>query len=232
MNLNNKKIICGKKSVIDAIKSNIDIEKIYSIKPLKFKTNIKTEIITKEQMNLLTKLNHQGIIAILKNNFNYFDINQMLKIKPNIILVLDHIEDPHNLGAILRTANAAGIKNIIIPDKRSAQINNTVLKISSGGFVDMNISKVKSIQTYIDKLKELNYWIYATSLTDGQDYTKVKYNFPIVVILGNESKGVSKTLLKMSDQNIYIPMKGTVQSLNVSVATGIILFEIIKKLNL
>lgn len=227
------KIICGKNSVIDAIKNNYGIIKILSTKPLTFDiNNIPFEITTKDHLNSLTSLNHQGIVAIIHDdfsNYNYCSFEQILKDQPKIILILDHILDSHNLGAILRTTNAAGIKHIIIPDKRAAKINDVVMKISSGGFVNLKICKAKSLQPIIDKLKRQNYWIYSSTLTNNaQSYLDVNYNFPLAIIVGNESVGVSKTLIKMSDQQIYIPMQGTVQSLNVSVATGILLFEIIK----
>ena len=116
-----------------------------------------------------------------------------------------------------------------MPTKRSAEVNNVVLKISSGGFVGMKIVKVPSLQSTISKLKKANYWIYSSVLSkESKNYSMVNYNFPLVLVVGNESKGISKTLVKESDELIYIPIKGTVQSLNVSVATGIMLFEIIK----
>lgn len=223
-----KTIICGKNSVIDAINNNLKIEKIYLLKPFNFSKKINFEILSKEDMGKLTNLNHQGFIAILENDFNYHPIDRMIKSKPKIILILDHIEDPHNLGAIIRTANACGISNIIIPKDRSAHVNSTVLKVSSGGIVNMNISKSNSLQSTIDKLKKSGYWIYATSINNGVEYNKIFYNKPLAIILGNEGKGISSTLLRQADQNIFIPMKGTIQSLNVSVAAGIILFEITK----
>ena len=152
------KIICGKNSVIDAIKNNIKIQKIYTTKPLNFDSkNIPVEITTKEELNTMTPLNHQGVIAFIDNEFQYFSFNKMLDIKPEIILILDHIEDTHNFGAILRTANAAGVNNIIIPDKRSVEVNEAVLKVSSGGFVGMKIAKVSSLQATIEKLKKNEY---------------------------------------------------------------------------
>lgn len=227
------KFICGKNSVQDAIKNKVSISKILSSKKLDFDVNnIKVEIVNKFELDRITNLNHQGIIAILKNDFQYYSLDELLRHKPKIILVLDHIEDPHNLGAILRSANAAGINSIILPTKRSAEVNDIVLKISSGGFVGMKIVKAPSLQSTISKLKKANYWIYSSVLSkDSKNYSTINYNFPLVLIVGNESKGISKTLIKESDELVYIPIKGTVQSLNVSVATGILLFEIIKKEN-
>lgn len=223
------KFICGKNSVLDAIENGIEIEILYLLKPsFTLNNKVKTKIISKEEMDSMTNLNHQGYLAILKKPFNYCDINSIINDKPKIILIIDHIEDPHNLGAIIRSANAAGVKHIILPKQRCAQINETVIKISSGGIVGMKIAKVNSLQSIIQKLKSNDYWIYATAIENGNHYRESNYNFPLALIVGNEGKGVSKSLLNQSDQNIFIPMNGTVQSLNVSVATGIILFEIIK----
>ncbi len=232
---NMSRLVCGKNSVLDAINNNLKISKIYTLKFFNIENpkfdKSKIEIVSKEFLDELTRENHQGIVAIIENNFQYCNLEKIIKDKPQIILMLDHIEDPHNLGAILRTANAAGVKHIIIPDKRSADINETVLKVSSGGFINMNIAKVPSLQPVVEKLKSQNYWIYASAINEkAQDYSKVQYNAPLVLIVGNEAKGVSNTLLKASDQLIYINMFGTVQSLNVSVATGILLFEIVKSI--
>lgn len=225
------KFICGKNSVLEAIENNVPIDTLYVLKLLKLKNkSIKIKVITKDEMNEITNLNHQGYVAMLKTNFQYSSIDDILNSRPPIVLVVDHIEDPHNFGAIIRSANAAGIRHIIIPKERSVNVNETVIRISSGGIVDMKIIRVNSLQSTIDKLKQNNYWIYASAIEKGMKYDEVNYNFPLAIIVGNESKGVSKTLLKQSDQNIFIPMNGTVQSLNVSVATGIILFEIIKKI--
>ncbi len=228
---NMSKIISGKNSVIDAIENKLNIIKIISTKKPNFDTkNIVIEIQSKEYLDSLTNSNHQGIIAII-SSFEYYSLESIIKQRPEVVLILDHIEDVHNFGAIIRTANASGINHIIIPDKRSVQINDVVLKVSSGGFVNMKIAKVSSLQPVIEKLKKINYWIYSTSLDEQSvDYTSINYNFPLAIVVGNESKGISKTILKASDQIVSIPMYGTVQSLNVSVATGILLFDIIKKL--
>ncbi|MGL5732619.1 MAG: 23S rRNA (guanosine(2251)-2'-O)-methyltransferase RlmB, partial [Metamycoplasmataceae bacterium] len=182
------------------------------------------KIISKEEMNEMTDLNHQGYIAIL-NEFKYYNLEVIFKDKPKIILILDHLEDPQNFGSILRSANASGIRHIIIPNIRSVDVNETVFKVSSGGIVGMKIIKVNSLQATVTKLKKEMFWIYATSLEQGaSDYSTINYNFPLALIVGNEGKGISRSLLKEADQNIFIKMEGTVQSLNVAVATGIFLF--------
>ncbi len=229
----NSKYIVGKNSVLDAINNNIHIKKIFATRhyeDILKNTNITYEILDKTNLDLISSSNHQGIIAEISDYFNYYTLEKIIKDCPPIILILDHIEDINNLGSILRTSNAAGVFYIIIPDKRAANINDTVLKISSGGFVNMKICKISSIQVAIDKLKKNNYWIYSSYLSkEAKVYHDVNYNFPMALVVGNESKGISSTIKKSSDELIYIPMKGTVQSLNVSVATGILLFDAVKK---
>lgn len=233
MDNKNNKYITGKNSVLDAISNKLQIKKIYAThqyQNILEKFNVLYQIVTKHDLDKLVTTNHQGIIAEVDNYFSYCSIEEIIRNNPEIVLILDHIEDINNLGSILRTANAAGVFNIIIPDKRAAQINDKVLKISSGGFVNMNICKIPSIQVAIEKLKKNNFWIYASCLSEeAQIYHETEYNFPLALIVGNEAKGISSTIKKASDQLIYIPMKGTVQSLNVSIATSILLFDIIKK---
>lgn len=222
--------ISGKNSVLEAVKNNVDIEKIYVTKWFKFSNqNIKIEIISKEKMDELSQENHQGFLAKLKFKYNYYPVEKVFLDQEERILILDHIVDPHNLGAIIRTANASGIKQIVIPNDRAANINETVVKVASGGINNLKITKVQSLQVFIDKLKKNNYWIYATAIDNGVSYKKTNYNYPMALIVGNEGKGVSKTLLKQSDQNVFIPMFGSVQSLNVSTATAILLFDLIDK---
>ena len=200
------KYIYGKNSVLDALKANYPIKKIYLLKGHDIKLNFKNvEYLTNFELNKLINGNHQGYIAEIEE-YKYYDLGSIFKDRANFVLMLDHIQDPQNLGAIIRSANAFSVKHIIIPKDRSASITPTVLKISSGGFNNIKIIKVASLLDAINQLKKND------------------------LIMGNEEKGVSNTLLNISDQNVYIPQSGEVQSLNVSVATGIMLYEINKKL--
>ncbi len=218
------KLICGKNSVLDALENELPLSKVYLLKPIdkKIDNGIKVQITSKREMDKLTKENHQGFIAELKE-FNYFTLDDLLKDNPEKFLILDRIQDPHNFGAILRSANAFGIKHIVIAKDRQVEVTPTVLKVSSGGYVGVKIIRVDSMQTAIKRIKDANIWIYATALEKGTPVNKVTFNTPMALVVGNEGKGVSKPILKQSDQNVYIPMNGTVQSLNVSVATGILL---------
>ncbi|UVD81463.1 23S rRNA (guanosine(2251)-2'-O)-methyltransferase RlmB [Mycoplasma iguanae] len=222
------RLICGKNSVLDAIKNKYPIKTLYLIKQPSFSLphTIKLLILPKEQLDLMTSENHQGFIAEI-DDIKYYDLNIIKKELPQKILILDHITDPHNFGAILRTANASGLTYIIFPKERSVTINDTVLKVSSGGFINLKFIKVNSLVASIEKLKKWNFWIYVTNLSaKASDINKINFNYPLALVLGSEKNGVSKSILKMSDQDVYIPLKGTVQSLNVSVAAGIILFKI------
>ncbi|WP_025755502.1 23S rRNA (guanosine(2251)-2'-O)-methyltransferase RlmB [Mycoplasmopsis cricetuli] len=227
-----KIIISGKNSVLEACKNNLPVELIYLTKKenigLFSQFNVLIKVVSNTYIETFTKENHQGFIAILEQ-LNYQDISYLSKRKPNCVLVLDRIQDPHNFGAIIRTANAAGIKDIIFPKTNSAQISQTVLKVSSGGFVNMNFYKVNSLSSTITKLKKNGYWAYATTLDKNSiSYKEIIYNKPTLLIIGNEANGVSKSVLSVIDQSIHIQQFGTVQSLNASVATGIILFDFIQ----
>ena len=211
------------------MKSDTKINNLYLLKLPNFKINknINIHIKTKNELDKMVSQNHQGFIAEIED-INYCSLQELLTTKTNLVLMLDHIEDPHNLGAIIRTANAAGVKYIIMSKDRSAKITPTVIKVSSGGIFGLKIIRVASLTDSLIKLKKGGYWIYATSLANGTDINNISFNSPTVLVVGNEGKGVSKSILKHSDQNIYINMKGTIQSLNVSVATGIALFKIIE----
>ena len=223
-----KNIIYGKNSVLDAISSGVPIKKVYATKNTirLIDRSLNAEVVSQFDLDKMAQGNNQGLVAELKE-FNYFNIQEIYKDKPEKVLILDHIQDPHNFGAIIRTANARGIKHIIIPKDRAVQVTPTVLKVASGGYVDMKIIRVDSLQPTIKDMKDKGFWIYATALNDkAVTHKQATYNDPMAIIVGNEQKGVNNTLLKMADQVIYIPMEGTVQSLNVSVATGIVLFSI------
>ena len=220
------KFIYGKNSVKDALDNGLKITKLYVAEMPQFEISDDVEIFVKNRRELdkMINENHQGFIAELKE-FNYFPLECIFNDKPKKVLILDHLQDPHNLGAILRSANAFGIKHIIIPKERGVRVTPAVLKVASGGFVGLKIILVGSLVDAVQKLKKNDFWIYATALEGGLDIDEVSFNEPAVLIVGNEHKGVTRSLIKLSDQNIFIPMTGTVQSLNVSVATGILLFK-------
>ncbi|MFV8479513.1 23S rRNA (guanosine(2251)-2'-O)-methyltransferase RlmB [Mycoplasma sp. T193] len=232
----NETLIWGKNSVMDALNSNLNISKIYVNENFtSFKVDKRAIPIEFVSKNILDEMsngaNHQGYIVAIKS-INYSDVEQLVKRKPSIILALDHIVDPQNLGAIIRTANAAGIKDILLPKDNAAEVNSTALKVSSGGFVGMNFYKVSSLSAVLTKLKNNSYWVYSTTLQeDSVDYNTIQYPEHTVLVMGNEGSGVSKGVLAVTDQCIHINQYGTVQSLNVSVATGIVVFGYLNSKN-
>ncbi len=181
--------------------------------------NIKCIKVTNDYLNKLTKGNHQGVI-IEVNDYNYYNFND---IEGEFIVILDHIEDPHNFGAIIRTCAAAGIKSIIIPKDRSVKVTDTVVKTSAGTINKVKIIMVSNLIDCIKKLKKLNYYIYGAD-ADGDNYQNIDYSGKKVLIIGNEGKGISPLVKKNCDFLISIPLKNNVESLNASVAAGILIY--------
>ncbi|AXE60544.1 23S rRNA (guanosine(2251)-2'-O)-methyltransferase RlmB [[Mycoplasma] phocae] len=227
-----KNFIFGKNSVLEALKNHFPIKKLYLQKGLvnreiKFKNIIYLDMV---EMNKMVKGNHQGYIAEI-NDYQYYDLGTVLKDKPEIVLMLDHIQDPQNFGAIMRSASVFGIKHLIIPKNRACEVTATVLKISSGGFKDLKVIKVASLFEAIQTLKKNNFWVYASVLNDkAKALHKINFAKPTCLIVGNEETGVSNTLIKHTDELVYIQQsEDSVQSLNVAAATSILLYEITKK---
>ena len=170
---------------------------------------------------------HQGILLFIPD-YQYSNINTFLNKNEEKVVILDHIEDPHNLGAIIRTCEAAGIKSVIIPKDRQVQVNATVMKTSVGTLDNVNIVQVTNLSNTIDKLKENGYWIVGTALKDSVDYRDIDYTGKIALIVGNEGTGISNLVMKKCDFIAKIPMYGETNSLNASVATGIMIYEMIR----
>ncbi|ATP59997.1 23S rRNA (guanosine(2251)-2'-O)-methyltransferase RlmB [Mesomycoplasma dispar] len=220
------KYICGKNSLTDAIKNGFVFKEIYLLKPTNDQIflNQKVKVVSRDFLDKLVSINHQGFVGVVEN-FKFFEIEVLKKDKPEIILILDHIYDQNNLGNIIRTANCFGIKHIILPKKRAAKLNETTVKVSSGGFVGIKFILVNSIVAAINKLKEFGFWVYATDLNEkSRKIQEIQFNYPCAIIFGNESTGIKKSTSHSSDQTFFIPTEGTVDSLNVTVAAGIILF--------
>ena len=177
--------------------------------------------------------NYQGVIAFVPP-FSYCEIEDILeyakeKNEEPFVLILDGIEDPHNLGAIIRTAETAGMHGIIIPKRRSASVNSTVSKVSSGAVEYMKIARVTNITDAIDKLKKEGLWICGTDINTDKYYYNQDLTGPIGIVIGNEGKGISDKVKKNCDFLVKIPMMGKVTSLNASVSTGIIIYEALKQ---
>lgn len=187
------------------------------------RNNINIKFMEKRDLDKFIDGNHQGIVLEVED-YKYSDIDELTEEK---IVMLDHLEDPHNLGAIIRTCEAAGIKGIIIPKDRSVSVNSTVMKTSAGALELVKISQVTNLAQTIDYLKKKGYWIVGTDM-QGTNYRSIDYTGKIVIVIGNEGKGISDIVRKNCDFIASIPMKGSINSLNASVAAGIIIFEATK----
>lgn len=170
---------------------------------------------------------HQGIILDV-DDIDTFDLDYVKNIKKDnpLLVMLDHLEDPHNFGAIVRTSEALGIDGIIIPNDRNVGVNSTVVKTSAGAIYNMPIIRVANLTSTIKKLKDMGYWIVGTDM-DGEDYTNIDYNMPVCLVIGNEGKGMSKIISDNCDYIVRIPMVGKINSLNASVSCGIVLAQIV-----
>lgn len=233
----------GKNSIIETINSGNKIKKIFVQTGLKMKeldqmlSDIKQnggmiKYVDKYELDKMSQYKkHKGLIAEV-DDYKYSDIYEILdyaksKNEPPFIIILDEIEDPHNLGAIVRTADAAGVHGIIIKDRNSCQVNSTVVSSSSGATNYVKIAKVNNISRAIEELKKNNIWVYATDM-DGADMRDIKFDGAIALVIGNEGSGISRLVREKSDFIVGIPMKGKINSLNASVAAAILMYEVVK----
>lgn len=234
-------IIFGKNTVREAIVKNKKINRLYIcnqsfLRELEQK-QIKlprVEIVTlnQKQMDELTNGNHQGVACEI-DEYKYIDLNELIKNnkdKENVcLIVLDGLEDPHNLGAILRTADATGIEGIIIPKNRSVSLNPTVAKVSTGAIEYVKVSQVVNLVQTLKKLKEEGYWVIGLEMEGSIDYKEQEYLGKKVIVIGSEGKGISRLVKEECDYMINIPMVGHVTSLNASVSASIIFYEILRQ---
>lgn len=188
--------------------------------------NSKIKMAENRKLDDLAKGVHQGIIIDMEE-YQYTNLDEFLRKDNKSVIILDHILDPHNLGAIIRTAVAASFDAVIIPKDRQALVNATVVKTSVGAIYDIDVIAVTNINRCIDQLKQHDYWIYGSSL-DGVSYDTVDYDRKVALIIGNEEKGMSKLVKDNSDFLIRIPISSKIDSLNASVAAGIMMFEVVR----
>ena len=197
------------------------------------KKNILSEEVTKEFLqNLLSTSKNQGIAATLIQK-DYFDAKTALHYLKNIesplVLILDDLDDPRNIGACYRTANAVGVDMVVVSKNRISLNSPVISKVSSGAFELTNTAIVSNIAQFIGKLKKNGFWIYGSSDTANKDYTEIDYESSTVIVIGSEGKGMRDLTAKKCDHTIRIPMKGQVESLNVSVACGVVLYEVLRQ---
>ncbi|MBT5954682.1 23S rRNA (guanosine(2251)-2'-O)-methyltransferase RlmB [bacterium] len=233
-------LIKGKHAVMEAMNSDaVEVDRIMISFLLKGKADISQILnIAKEKKIKIQFLspktiteqfpdedNSQGIFAYTLK-FSFYGIENLIKDPENHqkVVILDHIQDPHNFGAILRTCECFGFKNVIFPKDRNAQLSPTVSKTSAGAYSHLNLIRVTNLHQSLMKLKKAGYWIYGTCPENGQALNQIKAHTPFAIIIGNEHKGLSPLLKKVTDDTIYIPMSGNIQSLNASVSTGVVLY--------
>jgi len=227
--------IYGKNVAEEKINSGERINKIFlsdkfndmKILNLIKKNKIKYNIVPNKFLDSKVDGLHQGIILDV-DDVETFEIDYLKKINKDnpLIVMLDHLEDPHNFGAIIRTCEALGVDSIIIPNDRSVGINSTVVKTSAGAIYNMPIIRISNLLVAIKKLKDMGYWIVGTDMS-GNEYTKIDYNMPVCLVIGNEGFGMSKTVRDNCDFIATIPMTGKINSLNASVSCGILLSRIV-----
>lgn len=235
----------GRNAVIELLESDRDINKILIATGERHGSIHKIISLAKQRKVIVTELsraklnqmaqteNNQGVIAIVPP-FNYCEVEDILELakqkgeKP-FILILDGIEDPHNLGSIIRTAETAGVHGIIIPKRRAASVNSTVYKVAVGAAEHMLIARVNNINDIIRMLKENGIWIYGTDMYAEHDYYDEDYTGPIAMVIGNEGSGMNRLVKENCDFLVKIPMKGKINSLNASVSAGIVVYEVVKQ---
>lgn len=206
------------------LQDNFDDKKIISLME---KLKISVEIKPKREMDHLCNGLHQGIILDIRD-YQYSKLDDVLKKNSNFVVILDHLEDPHNFGAIIRTSEAAGVDAIIIPKDRQVPVNSTVMKTSAGALSNMEIVCVSNLVQAINILKDNGFWVVGTAMENAIDYKDIDYSSKIALIIGNEGKGMSRLVMDSCDYIAKIPMVGKINSLNASVASGIMIYEVVR----
>ncbi len=226
-------LVYGKNVVVSLLDNHTKILKAYVLNDFKEREiinnlNCPVKYVDNRYLDRLVDGLHQGIVVEIED-YKYYDIDDVIK-DNGFLVMLDHLEDPHNFGAIIRTCEAAGVDGIIIPKDRSVEVNGTVMKTSVGTLDEMKIVQVTNLNSTIEYLKKKGYWITATDM-EGTNYNKIDYRGSCCIIIGSEGNGVSRLVLENSDFVASIPMEGKVNSLNASVAAGIVIFEAARQRN-
>ena len=233
-----QEIAYGKSVVLSILKSNKNITKICIQRSFKDEKTINLikdkkinyEFVDRKVLDRLTNFaNHQGIVAYIPG-YTYLSLEELLSkiegIKNPCLLMLDGIEDPHNLGAILRSVDCTGCQGVIIGKHNQVQLNATVAKVSTGAIEHVNVVQVTNLTRSLEALKSKGYWVVGAEANESKDFREIDYNMPVVIVVGSEGKGISPLVLKQCDFRVSIPMVGHVNSLNVSVATALLLYQV------
>ncbi len=232
----------GRNAVLEALKNRRELDVIYikkgevdgslqKIVGMAKAARVIVKTVDKAKLDEMSEShNHQGVIASV-SGYKYYDLDEVLSDFSQgngFFLILDEIEDPHNFGAIIRTAETAGVDAIIIPKRRAIQVNATVEKTSAGATSYVKIVRVSNLAQTVEKFKKNNVWIYSLDM-DGQCYTEADLRGNVALIVGNEGRGISRILREKSDFVLSIPMSGAVSSLNASVAASILMYEVVRQ---
>ncbi|WP_106767185.1 23S rRNA (guanosine(2251)-2'-O)-methyltransferase RlmB [Paenibacillus faecalis] len=241
-----EEMIAGKHSVTEALRSGRTINKIWiadhAQKHLTMpiiaearKHGIVIQNVDKRKLDqMVPGVQHQGVVAQAAP-YAYVEVDDLLKIAEEkgqapFLLILDEIEDPHNLGSILRTADCTGAHGVILPKRRSAQITATVSKTSAGAVEYVSVARVTNLAQTIEQLKEMGVWVVGTVVDADQEiYDTDVFNGPVAVVIGNESKGMGRLIREKCDVLVKLPMAGQINSLNASVAAGVVMYEVFRR---
>ena len=228
-------LVYGRNVAKEILRSDKKVERIIiqedfnddSVISLIEKRKIRPETMSKREFSRFDKYSHQGIILYIED-FKYCELEDFMYDENSKVVILDHLEDPHNLGAIIRTCEAAGINGIIIPKDRSVSVNSTVMKTSAGALENVKIAMVTNLNQTIKTLKDNGFWVVGTDMENSVDYREIDYSGKIALVIGSEGFGMSESIKKSCDFIARIPMNGKINSLNASVAAGIMIYEVIR----
>lgn len=239
-----EEFVFGRRAVLEALKGQRALNKILlqedaaggsltEILAVARDQRVIVQKVPKAKMNeIVGERSHQGVIAYTSAK-NYVDLEELIQKarakKPGLLVVLDGIEDPHNLGSILRVADGAGAAGVIIPKRRAVALTGTVAKASAGALEHVDVARVSNIGQTLLRLKEAGFWVIGTSPEAPQMYWQVDYTMPVAVVIGAEGAGISRLTAERCDVLVGLPMNGQVNSLNAGVATGILLYEIVRQ---
>lgn len=243
----NEEWIAGKNPILEALRSNHPINKVWiaehsghgsmtEVINLAKEQNIIVQFVPKRKLDQLANgLSHQGVLASIAA-YAYAELDTLFDISRErnedpFFLILDEIEDPHNLGSILRTADAAGVHGVIIPKRRAVGLTATVAKASAGAVQYVPVVRVTNIAQTIDGLKEKGVWIAGTDANAEEDYRRANFDLPLGLVIGSEGKGIGRLVLEKCDFTVKLPLVGKITSLNASVAASILMYEVYRRRN-
>lgn len=236
--------IAGKNPVLEALRSERDIHKILiaegsqkgqmqAVIKLAKDRRIQVQFVPRQKIDQFTNENHQGVIAEVAA-YQYASVDNLFEKAASsgedpFFLVLDELEDPHNLGSILRTADAAGVHGIIIPKRRAVGLTSTVAKLSTGAIEHIPVARVTNLARTVDELKNRGVWVFGTDAEESTDYRKMDASLPLAIVIGSEGRGISRLIKEKCDFRVHLPMAGHVTSLNASVAAALLIYEVYRK---